>query len=137
MEWETDGFQSPHQRIADCSHGIGLECGMHFELIFNDHDPKVAIMVSKLLLCLQDLLLRRQTGELKADISLILSNHEDAAEVARDFGIPFKHFPITPENRAKHKPPRLKKSKRRAPNSLFSPGYMQILSEYLVEAFPN
>ena len=62
-EWELDGFQIPRERIGDCFQGIALECGMQFELIFSDQVPKIAILVSKLPHCLQDLLLRHQAGE--------------------------------------------------------------------------
>ena len=40
--------------------------------------PRVAIFVSKLPHCLYDLLARWRLGELRAEIPLIISNHEDA-----------------------------------------------------------
>ena len=66
---------------------------MHFELIFSDQVPKIAILVSKLPHCLQDLLLRHQAGEFRAEIALVISNHPEAATIASAFGIPFRHFP--------------------------------------------
>ena len=95
LEWELEGFQIPREKIADCFQGIALECGMQFELIFSDHVPRVAILASRLPHCLQDLLLRQQAGELKAEIALILSNHEEPGQIAQSFGIPFRYFPIT------------------------------------------
>ena len=41
--------------------------------------------------CLQDVLLRQQAGEFKAEIALLISNHPDPATIAAAFGIPFKH----------------------------------------------
>jgi len=137
VEWELDGFQIPRDRIAECFHGIALECGMHFDLIFSDHVPKVAIMASRLLHCLQDLLLRRQAGELKADVALIISNHEEAGEVARNFGIPFRHFPITPKNRATQEAAEIEEIKSAGIELVVLARYMQILSEPFVETFPN
>ena len=98
-EWELDGFQIPRERIGECFRGIALECGMQFDLIFSDQVPKISILVSKLSHCLQDLLLRHQAGEFRAEIALIISNHMDTATIATAFGIPFKHFPITAENK--------------------------------------
>ena len=137
MEWELDGFQIPHDKIAECFRGIALECGMRFDLIFSDHVPRVAIMASRLLHCLQDLLLRRQAGELKADVALIISNHEEAGEVARNFGIPFKHFPITPENRAAQEAAEIEEIKSAGIELVVLARYMQILSDHFVETFPN
>ena len=90
-EWELDGFQIPRERISECFQGIALECGMHFELIFSDQVPKIAILVSKLPHCLQDLLLRHQIGEFRAEIALVISNHREAEGIASAFGIPFRH----------------------------------------------
>ena len=73
---------------------------MQFELIFSDQVPRIAILFSKLPRCLQDLLLRHQAGEFKAEIALIISNHPDAASIADSFAIPFRHFPITAEKQA-------------------------------------
>jgi formyltetrahydrofolate deformylase len=137
MEWELDGFQIPRDKIAECFRGIALECGMRFDLIFSDHVPRVAIMASRLLHCLQDLLLRRQAGELKADVALIISNHEEAGEVARNFGIPFKHFPITPENRAAQEAAEIEEIKSAGIELVVLARYMQILSDHFVETFPN
>ena len=136
-EWELEGFQIPREAIADCFQGIALECGMQFELIFSDHVPKVAILASKLPHCLQDLLLRREAGELKADIALIISNHEETGKIAQSFGIPFRHFPITAGNKAEQEAAEIKEIKSAGVELVVLARYMQILSEDFVATFPN
>ncbi len=61
---------------------------------------RVMILVSTMDHCLEDLLYRHRTGELKMDITAIVSNHTKMEPVARQHGIPFKHMPITPETKA-------------------------------------
>ena len=136
-EWELDGFQIPRERIAECFQGIALECGMQFELIFSDQVPKIAILVSKLPHCLQDLLLRHQAGEFKAEIALVISNHTDAATIAAAFGITFKHFPITAENKHQQEIDEIQTIKGAGVQLVVLARYMQVLSEQFVAAFPN
>jgi formyltetrahydrofolate deformylase len=68
-----------------------------FELEFTLRDmsvPKrVAIFASKSDHCLLDLLWRHRRGELPITVSMVISNHVDAAEEVRRFGIPFFHVP--------------------------------------------
>jgi formyltetrahydrofolate deformylase len=60
---------------------------------------RVAIMVSRTDHALQEILWRAQSGELRADIRMIISNHTDAGEAAAWWGLPFHHIPVTPETK--------------------------------------
>jgi formyltetrahydrofolate deformylase len=54
---------------------------------------RVAIFASKSDHCLLDLLWRHRQGELPVSVSMVVSNHPDAAEEVRSFGVPFFHVP--------------------------------------------
>ena len=54
---------------------------------------RVAIFASKSDHCLLDLLWRHRHGELPLTVSMVISNHPDAATEVRNFGIPFFHVP--------------------------------------------
>jgi formyltetrahydrofolate deformylase len=56
--------------------------------------PRVLILVSKHGHCLNDLLFRRQSGQLNIEVPAIVSNHPDFAELAASYGIPFHHLPL-------------------------------------------
>ena len=60
-----------------------------------DDAPNVLIMVSKYDHCLLDLLYRHHSGELRANIVGIVSNHPDLAPIAERSGIPYHHIPVT------------------------------------------
>lgn len=60
---------------------------------------RVAILVSRAPHCLYDLLVRQREGELPCEIPLVISNHNDLAPVASQFGIPYHCLPVTPETR--------------------------------------
>ena len=56
--------------------------------------PRVLIMVSKHGHCLNDLLFRWQSGQLPVEVSSIVSNHPDYAELAASYGVAFHHLPL-------------------------------------------
>ncbi len=57
------------------------------------------ILVSKMDHCLEDLLYRQRTGELRKDVSGIVSNHPDMEPVAARHGIPYFLMPVTSDNK--------------------------------------
>jgi formyltetrahydrofolate deformylase len=54
---------------------------------------RVAIFASREDHCLLDLLWRHRRGELPINVAMVISNHTDAADEVRSFGIPFFHVP--------------------------------------------
>ncbi len=74
--------------------------GMEWELVNTSVKPRVLILCSKQLHCVNDLLHRYRTGSLKMEIPAVISNHEDARGIVEWSGIPFYHFPTTKENKA-------------------------------------
>ncbi len=75
------------------------EMEMQWDLAADDTRPRALIMVSRELHCLMDLLNRIRTDNLRLDIPLIISNHRDAEQPAREAGINFLHLPVTGENK--------------------------------------
>ena len=63
-----------------------------------DDRPRVMILVSKYDHCLLDLLMRHHSGELEADIPVVVSNHEDLRDIVEREGIEFLHIPVSPES---------------------------------------
>jgi formyltetrahydrofolate deformylase len=75
-----------------------------FHMSWQLHDlaarVRTLIMVSRLGHCLNDLLFRWKTGALPVDVAGVVSNHDDFAELAESYRIPFHHFPVTPDTKA-------------------------------------
>ncbi|MGY1692857.1 formyltetrahydrofolate deformylase [Geodermatophilus sp. SYSU D01105] len=61
--------------------------------------PRLAVFVSKTDHVLQELLYRVGSGDLRAEIAAVVSNHPDLEPVARAAGIPFHHVPVTPDTK--------------------------------------
>jgi formyltetrahydrofolate deformylase len=54
----------------------------------------VVLLVSKEGHCLYELLARWHSGEMAADIGVVIGNHTDLEPVATMFGLPFRHIPV-------------------------------------------
>ncbi len=72
---------------------------MHWSIHDGARRTRVLILVSKLDHCLEDLLYRYRTGELKMDVTAVVSNHPDMRPTAEQHGIPYHHMPVTPETK--------------------------------------
>jgi formyltetrahydrofolate deformylase len=114
---------------------VASRFGMTFNLERDGRRKRVAIFVSKTDHCLFDLLWRQRADELQCEIPLIVSNHEDLAPVAKSFGVPFVHFPITAENKARQETRELELLAEHEIELVVLARYMQVLSTDFLERF--
>jgi formyltetrahydrofolate deformylase len=92
---------------------------------------RVLIMVSNFDHCLEDLLYRHRTGELKMDITAIVSNHVTLQPTAALHRIPFFHLPVTPGTKAEQERKLLELIDSTRSDLVVLARYMQILSDDL------
>jgi formyltetrahydrofolate deformylase len=93
------------------------------------HRTRVLILVSKLDHCLEDLLYRHRTGELKMDISGIVSNHADMRHIADRQGIPYFLLPVTADTKGPQEMRLLALIESTQTELIVLARYMQILSD--------
>ena len=92
---------------------------------------RTLIMVSKFGHCLNDLLFRQSTGALNIEIPAIVSNHRDFEPLARTYGIPFHHVPVTKETKVEAETRLLELVDELGIDLVVLARYMQILSDDL------
>ena len=110
---------------------------MSYRLSYADHRKRVAIFVSKYDHCLYDLLLRHQAGELPCDIAMVVSNHDDLAGVAAQFGVPYHVFPVSKDNKEAQEQRELALLAAEGIDLVVLARYMQILSPAFVAQLPG
>jgi formyltetrahydrofolate deformylase len=138
IEWELKDFLVPQEKIEDYFATLyAQKYSMSFRLYFSDVKPKMAIFVSKMSHCLFDLLARYTAGEWNVEIPLIISNHPDLQHVAERFGIPFYLFPITKETKEEQEKKEMELLEKHNVNFIVLARYMQVISNQLIEAYPN
>jgi formyltetrahydrofolate deformylase len=137
IEWQLDGFNLPREMIAPAFAAIAKPLQAVWKLHFSDTVPRLAIWVTKQDHCLLDLLWRQQAKELKAEITLIISNHRQLQAIATQFGINFIYTPITSENKKEQEKQQLEILQENQIDLVVLAKYMQILTPEFIEAFPN
>lgn len=138
IEWELDCFLVPQEKIHDYFATLyAQKYAMEFRLYFSGYTPRMAIFVSKMSHCLYDLLARYSAGEWNVHVPLIISNHPDLEHVAKRFDIPFYLFPITKENKIEQEERELRLMEEYRVNFIVLARYMQVVSEQMIDAFPN
>jgi formyltetrahydrofolate deformylase len=108
-----------------------------FEMVWGIHDAhrkeRVLIMVSRFDHCLNDLLYRYRTGDLAIEIPAVVSNHADLKPLAEWHGVPFHHFPVSPETKEAQEERVLELIDTLAIDLVVLARYMQILSPRLCD----
>ena len=138
ISWDLDGFQIPKEKIEDYFNTLyAQKYQMTFRLYFSGTKPKMAIFVSKMSHCLYDMLARYTAGEWNVEIPLIISNHPELEHIGRRFDIPFYVFPINKENKEEQERAEMELLAKHQVNFIVLARYMQIISERMIEAFPN
>jgi len=97
---------------------------------------KLAIFVSKEDHCLLELLWQWRSGELDADITMVISNHPNMRGIVESFGIPYHHIPVTPDTKKEAEVKQLELVLGNV-DAIILARYMQIVSPDVIAHFPN
>ncbi len=128
---DTDTFEDEFNR------SLGLPYKMEWSLHLDSVKPKMAVFVSKYKHCLYDLLSRYNSGELAVEIPFIISNHKDLHFIADQFNIPFYHIPVSKSTKKEAENEQLELLKKYQVDFIVLARYMQIVSERLIDVYPN
>jgi formyltetrahydrofolate deformylase len=142
VEWALepgDGEGPPFdlQRFKDAFAPVARELEMNWSLTSSAEQPQVALLVSRYLHCVADLLSRWRMGELRCNIPLVVSNHLDVEPLATFYGIPFVHIPATPARREDAEEQLDELLTGLNINLVVLARYMQILSPTFVHRYPS
>lgn len=138
IEWEVADFAIPDDKIGE-TFGILMakKYRMKWQLYFSDERPRMAVYVSSLSHCLYDILHRMHSGEWKAELPVIVSNHPDLEPVARKNGIAFSCIPVTAQNKREAEKAQLKVLRAHRVELVVLARYMQILSPEFIGQYPS
>ena len=95
---------------------------------------RLLVLVSRQGHCLNDLLFRTHSRQLRADIAAVASNHADYARLAGSYGVPFHHLPVDAATRDAQEQRILELVERERIDLVVLARYMQILSPRLCAA---
>ncbi len=117
--------------------GVGDELKMEtsVRLYGENTRRRIAVLVSKEGHCLERLARDHREGKLDADISVVLSNHQDLAPLAEKYSLPFRYF--SADDKAAHMQFLLNELREVAPDYVVLARYMQVLTPEVVAAYPS
>ncbi len=135
VEWTLDDFDLAAFRREFETTAVELRTDWRLNLM--SEPARVAIFVSQHLHCLADLLYRRQAGELRCDIPIIVSNHEDARPLAQFYGIEFHQIAVTMGAKREAEAAQRALLAEAKIDLIVLARYMQILSPDFVAKYPE
>jgi len=137
IRFDLSELQTDRRTLEAALVEVGARFSMSYRLIYAARQKRVALFVSRYDHCLYDLLLRHRAGELACEMALVISNHPDLERVAREFGVRFELFPITPETKSEVERRELELLSSENVDLVVLARYMQILGEGVVSHFES
>ncbi len=137
IEWKLNGFKLSRDMIASSFASVAKPLQAVWDIHFSDTIPRLAVFVTKQDHCLLDLLWRWQAKEIRADIPLIISNHEKLRVIAEQFNIDFYYIPITKYKKNQQEVKQLEILRQHRIDLVILAKYMQILTPDFINHFPN
>ncbi len=108
--------------------------GMEWRIHDSRERTRVLIMVSNFDHCLEDLLYRHRIGELRMQVTAIVSNHATLQTIAAQHRLPYFHLPITPATKQEQERRLIELIDSTRTELVVLARYMQVLSDGLCES---
>ena len=138
VEWTLSDYNISRENIgAHFGSEVAQKYQMQYTIHFRDEKIRMALMVSKMDHCFNDILSRYKSGEWNVEIPLIISNHPDMEETANRFGIPYHYIPVSKQNKIEQEKMQLQLLSDYNIDFVVLARYMQILSENFIKDYSN
>ncbi len=132
VEFDPADFDFDLAQFAEHFASLARDFQMDWRLAHSADRPRVAIFVSKYDHCLQDLLYRHKSSELRCEIPLIISNHPDNQRIADFHRIPYFVIPVTKENKRECEQRQIALVREHKCSLVVLARYMQVLSDEFI-----
>ena len=132
VEFDAADLDFDSSQFSERFASIARDFRMDWRLAHSTERPRIAIFVSKNDHCLQDLLYRHQSGELRCEIPLIVSNHPDNQRIADFYRVPYFVVPVTKENKWEAEQKQIALVREHKCSLVVLARYMQVLSKEFI-----
>ncbi len=134
VEFDPADFDFDLSQFGERFAPLAREFQMDWRLAHSTDRPRIVIFVSKYDHCLQDLLYRHHSGELRCEIPLIISNHPDNQPIADFYRIPYFVVPVTKDNKREAEQTQIGLVREHQGNLVVLARYMQVLSDEFIRS---
>lgn len=137
LEWDLDSFTISPRDFESHMETMAERFNMTWRFYTRGIKPRMAVFVSKLSHCLDDILARYRSGEWDVEIPVVISNHVALEENVRSHGIDFQWFPKTADTREDQEKYEIEVLRKHEINFVVLARYMQILSPNFIGQYKN
>ncbi|WP_407270238.1 formyltetrahydrofolate deformylase [Radiobacillus sp. PE A8.2] len=137
LDFECPDLHHKRTQLEQDFRPIAEKFKMEWQFTYVESVKNMAVFVSQEPHCLLELLWEWQSGDLMADIALVISNHETTRDIVESLGIPFYYIPANKDIRAEVEAKQLQLLEEYEVDFIVLARYMQILTPSFVAAHPN
>ena len=138
VEWTLYDFNIPRENIgAHFGSEVAKKYQIQYTIHFRDEKIRMALMVSKMDHCFNDILSKYKSGEWNVEIPLIISNHLDMEETANRFGLSYHYIPVSKQTKVEQEKKQLQLLSDHNIDLVVLARYMQILSKNFIKDYSN
>ncbi len=136
VEFHLPGLSGRYGQFSDEFAVLADSFSMRWKMTRAAELKRMAIFVSKADHALQEFLRRARSGELNADIRMVISNDPGLADTVDSWGIPFRHVPVSGRPGDDAETAQLELLADDDVDVVVLARYMQILSPRFLAGFP-
>jgi len=136
IEFDLDNLESALPTLQEDFTRVADRFSMKWSVYRAGRRKRIAVLVSKEDHCLLELLWQWQAGDLNAEISMVISNHDDMRSLVESYGIPYYHIPVTADTKAEAERKQLEMTEGKI-DLIILARYMQIVTPKFIERFTN
>lgn len=137
IEFECPGLMDKKADLEKDFTPIAEKFDMHYDIMYVHELKNVAIFASKEPHCLLELLWEWESGDLMANIAVVVSNHEVVRAIVESRGIPFHYIPANKDIRTQAEAQQKEILKQYDVDLVILARYMQILTPDFVKEYKN
>jgi formyltetrahydrofolate deformylase len=137
VEWALKDFDLTPDQFPAAFGPVAERLKMSWRVEYSEIPARVALFASREDHCLADLLHRWKLGELRCEIMMIVSNHQDTRRLAEFHDVPFQYVPVNTADKAEGEWKQLQLLKENHIDLVVLARYMQILSTEFVARYSN
>lgn len=136
IEFDLEKLDSREAQLKADFAEVAAKFRMEWSMTRANRKKRLAIFVSKEEHALLELLWHWQSGDLDAEIAMVISNHDDMRGLVEPLGIPYHHIPVSAETKAEAEKRQLELVSGEV-DAVVLARYMQIITPKFIEHFPN
>ena len=135
VEIDAEGFAPDERTFVDAFAPIAEAMSMRFSFRDSGARRRMIVLCGPSAHCAADLLWRVRSGELHAEVPLVMSNHASVGEMVRSLGFAFEHVEIGTGGKAAQEAVLSKRFEEHGADLVVLARYMQVVSAPMTRAW--